>query len=193
MFGGDDDDDDGVSRIRVTFNAALLPVRGANSSRPSVNRGCEATRANTDRREIITRRIPYPRIIKSTRDSLAASPGAIISPNTYSPVVCVCECGPAALATGRENLGFSRFCGGSAAAAEIPSFRPLSPRNVRTHSRIDHYHHVGAVDHFDYIEDRAMFIPDSLRSCMVEPDMSTYLQAPSSGQVCVPLRRFFRG
>ncbi|XP_065352240.1 nuclear factor 1 X-type isoform X5 [Cloeon dipterum] len=27
-----------------------------------------------------------------------------------------------------------------------------------------------------------MFIPDSLRSCMVEPDVSTYLQAPSSGQ-----------
>ena len=28
-----------------------------------------------------------------------------------------------------------------------------------------------------------MFIPDTLRSCMVEPDVSTYLQAPSSGQV----------
>ncbi|XP_023722005.1 nuclear factor 1 A-type isoform X7 [Cryptotermes secundus] len=27
-----------------------------------------------------------------------------------------------------------------------------------------------------------MFIPDTLRSCMVEPDVSTYLQAPSSGQ-----------
>jgi len=28
-----------------------------------------------------------------------------------------------------------------------------------------------------------MFIPDTLRSCMVEPDVSTYLQAPSVGQV----------
>ncbi|KAG8316161.1 hypothetical protein J6590_057359 [Homalodisca vitripennis] len=28
-----------------------------------------------------------------------------------------------------------------------------------------------------------MYIPDTLRSCMVEPDVSTYLQAPSSGQV----------
>lgn len=28
-----------------------------------------------------------------------------------------------------------------------------------------------------------MYIPDNLRSCMVEPDVSTYLQAPSSGQV----------
>ncbi|KAL0268300.1 UNVERIFIED_CONTAM: hypothetical protein PYX00_010295 [Menopon gallinae] len=28
-----------------------------------------------------------------------------------------------------------------------------------------------------------MFIPDTLRSCMVEPDVSTYLQTPSSGQV----------
>ncbi|XP_011051896.1 PREDICTED: nuclear factor 1-like isoform X2 [Acromyrmex echinatior] len=27
-----------------------------------------------------------------------------------------------------------------------------------------------------------MFIPDTLRSCMVEPDISTYLQAPSVGQ-----------
>ncbi|XP_051175160.1 nuclear factor 1 X-type isoform X10 [Leptopilina boulardi] len=27
-----------------------------------------------------------------------------------------------------------------------------------------------------------MFIPDTLRSCMVEPDVSTYLQAPSVGQ-----------
>ncbi|XP_018320655.1 nuclear factor 1 A-type isoform X3 [Agrilus planipennis] len=27
-----------------------------------------------------------------------------------------------------------------------------------------------------------MFIPDSLRSCMVEPDVSSYLQMPSSGQ-----------
>nr|XP_018914767.1 PREDICTED: nuclear factor 1 X-type isoform X3 [Bemisia tabaci] len=27
-----------------------------------------------------------------------------------------------------------------------------------------------------------MYIPDNLRSCMVEPDVSTYLQAPSSGQ-----------
>ncbi|CAH1955603.1 unnamed protein product [Acanthoscelides obtectus] len=27
-----------------------------------------------------------------------------------------------------------------------------------------------------------MFIPDSLRSCMVEPDVSSYLQTPSSGQ-----------
>lgn len=40
------------------------------------------------------------------------------------------------------------------------------------------------IDEFGYIGDRAMFIPDSLRSCMVEPDVSTYLQAPSSGQVC---------
>ncbi|EEB14468.1 hypothetical protein Phum_PHUM301420 [Pediculus humanus corporis] len=29
-----------------------------------------------------------------------------------------------------------------------------------------------------------MFIPDTLRSCMVEPDVSTYLQTPSSGQGC---------
>lgn len=28
-----------------------------------------------------------------------------------------------------------------------------------------------------------MFIPDTLRSCMVEPDVSSYLQTPSSGQV----------
>lgn len=43
---------------------------------------------------------------------------------------------------------------------------------------------LGDIDDFGYIGDRAMFIPDSLRSCMVEPDVSTYLQAPSSGQVC---------
>ncbi|KAJ8923604.1 hypothetical protein NQ315_010183 [Exocentrus adspersus] len=28
-----------------------------------------------------------------------------------------------------------------------------------------------------------MFIPDTLRSCMVEPDVSSYLQTPSSGQL----------
>lgn len=30
-----------------------------------------------------------------------------------------------------------------------------------------------------------MFIPDSLRNYMIEPDVSNYLQAPSSSQVCV--------
>lgn len=29
-----------------------------------------------------------------------------------------------------------------------------------------------------------MFIPDSLRNYMIEPDVSNYLQAPSSSQVC---------
>lgn len=33
------------------------------------------------------------------------------------------------------------------------------------------------------INGRSMFIPDSLRSCMIEADVSTYLQTPSSGQV----------
>lgn len=33
-----------------------------------------------------------------------------------------------------------------------------------------------------------MFIPDTLRSCMVEPDVSTYLQAPSVGQVLTFLK-----
>lgn len=35
-----------------------------------------------------------------------------------------------------------------------------------------------------------MFIPDTLRSCMVEPDVSTYLQAPSVGQVHISFNYF---
>ncbi|KAG7207819.1 hypothetical protein KM043_009420 [Ampulex compressa] len=38
-----------------------------------------------------------------------------------------------------------------------------------------------------------MFIPDTLRSCMVEPDVSTYLQAPSVGQEALFLAPFPRG
>lgn len=34
-----------------------------------------------------------------------------------------------------------------------------------------------------------MFIPDTLRSCMVEPDVSTYLQAPSVGQVSLTIKK----
>lgn len=36
--------------------------------------------------------------------------------------------------------------------------------------------------------DAKMFIPESLRSsCMIEPDVTSYLQTPSSGQVLVPI------
>ncbi|KAK3910356.1 PAN2-PAN3 deadenylation complex subunit PAN3 [Frankliniella fusca] len=79
---------------------------------------------------------------------------------------------------------------GSSVAAPYSAPPPwVGPMGGWPHQHPAHAHPVHPVHHpvvhpapQQHRSTRVMFIPESLRSCMVEPDVSTYLQAPSSGQ-----------
>uniref|UniRef100_A0A1B0C994 Uncharacterized protein n=1 Tax=Lutzomyia longipalpis TaxID=7200 RepID=A0A1B0C994_LUTLO len=69
---------------------------------------------------------------------------------------------------------------GSEAASQIQAVSTRSRECVTVFGVITEEEDTATV-----IGDRGMFIPDSLRSCMIETDVTSYLQTPSSGQVLV--------